>query len=48
MDLYVNVFLLVLTTWFAFREYKNDRILWAMFWSMLVGWDLHTILTILL
>ena len=47
MDIYVNLALLLITAWLAHREYNNGRVIWAMFWSMLVGWDLHTLLTIL-
>lgn len=35
----------MLTVWFAKREYDNGRVEWAMFWAMLVGWDLHALIT---
>jgi hypothetical protein len=44
---YVHVILILLTLWFANQEYNNGRIEWAMFWAMLVGWDLHALITTL-
>jgi hypothetical protein len=31
--------------YFAKEAYDNYKIEWAMFWSVLLGWDLHVILT---
>jgi len=40
----LNLVLLGLALYFAREEYNMGRIGWAMFWSLLVGWDLHTLL----
>ena len=34
-----------IAAYFAKDAYDNYRIGWAMFWSVLLGWDLHVILT---
>lgn len=39
-----NLILLLIAAYFAREEYTNGRIRWAMFWSMLVGWDFNTLL----
>lgn len=31
--------------YFAKEAYDDHRIEWAMFWSLLIGWDLHTMLS---
>lgn len=33
--------------YFAHKAYHDQKIGLAMFWSMLVGWDLHTLIYIL-
>jgi len=42
---YLTLAITLLTAWFAKKEYDNARIEWAMFWAMLVGWDLHALLS---
>jgi hypothetical protein len=36
-----------IAVYFAKEEYENGRIAWAMFWSLLLGWDIHTLFYIL-
>lgn len=40
----INIILLVAVVYFAKDDYKNARVEWAMFWSALFGWNLHTML----
>ena len=40
----LNLALLGIAVYFAKQEYDMGRISWAMFWSLLVGWDLHTLI----
>lgn len=47
MDFYIIILLLLISIWFAKKDYDNGRVLWAMFWSMLVGWDLHALAILL-
>jgi hypothetical protein len=44
---YITIIITALALWFAKQEYDNGRIGWAMFWSALLGWDLHTLSTYL-
>jgi hypothetical protein len=44
MDFAINLFVLILAVYFAKESYDQYKIVPAMFWSLLVGWDLHTIL----
>jgi hypothetical protein len=41
----LNVLLLGIALYFAREEYNKDRTGMAMFWSMLIGWDLHVLIT---
>lgn len=41
-----NIVLFAISLYLAVEEYHNGRIVWAMFWAMLVGWDLHVLVTI--
>ena len=43
----LNVVLTVIVAYFTKQEYDNGRYLWAIFWAVLLGWDLHTIITYL-
>jgi hypothetical protein len=43
----LNILLTMLAFYLAKKEYDNGRIEWAMFWSALLGWDLHTLIYIL-
>ena len=45
---YVNVILTIMAIYFANKEYKNNNIKMAMFWSVLLGWDLQVLLSSLL
>jgi len=47
MDFALNLFVLLLSAYFAKQEYDNNHIRTAMLWSMLFGWNLHTFLGIL-
>jgi hypothetical protein len=40
----LNIILTAMAVYFAKREYDDGRIELAMFWAMLLGWDLHTLL----
>ena len=42
----LTVVLTLMSIYFAKKEYEANRILWAMFWSFLLGWDVHTLLSI--
>ena len=44
---YINVIVTIIAAYFAKQEYDNDRIGWAMCWSALLGWDIHTLLSTL-
>lgn len=39
-----SLLLTIMAFVFAKQEYEADRIGWAMFWAMLIGWDLHSLL----
>jgi hypothetical protein len=41
------IVLTLLSVYFAKKEYETGRIVWAMFWAFLLGWDVHTLLTII-
>jgi hypothetical protein len=41
---FINLIVTLVAAYFAKQEYKNGRIGWAMFWSALIGWDIHTLL----
>jgi hypothetical protein len=42
--LLLNVILTIMAIYFAKQEYDNGRFEWAIFWAILLGWDLHTLL----
>ena len=44
---FVNVIITIIAIYFAKKSYENYQILWAMFWSFLVGWDIHTLIATL-
>ena len=44
---WLNLIITAITIYFAKEEYERGRIGFAMFWSVLVGWDLHTLLGVL-
>ena len=43
----INVIITIIAAYFAKQEYDRGRIGWAMLWSVLLGWDLHTLLSTL-
>jgi hypothetical protein len=42
---FINVIITIIAAYFAKQEYDRGRIGLAMFWSGLLGWDLHMVLT---
>lgn len=42
--LFGQLFLTVLTIWFAKEAYERARTEYAMFWACLTGWNFHTLL----
>jgi hypothetical protein len=47
MDFALNLIVLVASAYFAKESYDDYRIIPAMFWSCLVGWNLHTTIGLL-
>jgi len=43
----LNILLTIIAFYFARKDYDNGRFEWAMFWSLLLGWDLHSLVYIL-
>ena len=43
----LTVVLTFMSVYFAKKEYEAGRISWAMFWACLLGWDVHTLLSII-
>lgn len=43
----INLILLFFSLYFAKEAYDNQRVKLAMLWAMLIGWNLHTIITTL-
>jgi hypothetical protein len=41
----IHLLVTILTIYFTKQAYDNYRIGWAIFWAMLLGWDLHVLLT---
>lgn len=39
-----HIILILLSAYFAKREYDAERMPLAMFWSLLLGWDIHALL----
>lgn len=44
---FINVIITIIALYFAKQEYERGRVGWAMFWSALLGWDIHTLLSTL-
>lgn len=44
--LVLTVIMTIIAIYFAKQSFNDYRIGMAMFWSFLVGWDLHTLLTL--
>jgi len=40
----LSVILTAMAIYFTKQEYDNGRYEWAIFWAILLGWDLHTLL----
>jgi uncharacterized membrane protein len=47
MDFVIGLIVLVASIYFAKESYDDQRIGSAMFWASLVGWNIHSLLTIL-
>jgi len=43
----LNAVLTLLAVYFAKKEYESGRTIWAMFWAFLLGWDVHTLLSVI-
>jgi hypothetical protein len=43
----INLILVFIAVYFAKKEYEDGRMKWAMFWTALIGWDLHALLSYL-
>jgi hypothetical protein len=41
---WINIVATLIACYFSKEEYNRGRIGWAMFWSALLGWDIHTLL----
>ena len=41
----ISIFFILLTAYFAKQEYDRQHIEWAMFWTFLLGWDIHSLVT---
>ena len=41
---FITLIITLIAAYFAKQEYERGRIGWAMFWSVLFGWDLHSLL----
>jgi hypothetical protein len=39
-----NLLATALAVYFVKQEYENGRPIWLMVWSILLGWDIHTLL----
>jgi hypothetical protein len=42
-----TVVITIVASYFAKQEYDRNHIGLAMFWSALLGWDLHTLISML-
>ena len=40
----ITLLLTLLASYMAYRAYKQVRYIWAMFWALMVGWNLHVTL----
>jgi len=40
----IHLILILISAYFAKREYDANRMPLAMFWSVLIGWDIHALL----
>jgi hypothetical protein len=47
MDFALNLIVTLASVYFAKEAYEDYRIVPAMFWSCLIGWNLHTLIGIL-
>jgi hypothetical protein len=43
----LTLFATLVAAYFAKEAYDGYRIGWGMFWALLLGWDLHTLLNYL-
>jgi lipopolysaccharide export LptBFGC system permease protein LptF len=42
--LLLNLVLTLVAAYFTREEYNKGRIGWAIFWAILLGWDIHTLI----
>ena len=42
--LLLNLVLTLVAAYFTCEEYNKGRISWAIFWAILLGWDIHTLI----
>ena len=45
--LLLDIVLTLMAAYFAKQAYDDGHIEWAMFWSVLLGWDIHTLVSVL-
>jgi len=41
---FINLIIVLIAGYFAYGDYKKERIGWAMFWSAVTSWNLHNFL----
>jgi hypothetical protein len=44
MGFLIDIVLVVVAGYFTHREYEDGRYGWAIFWAVLLGWDIHSLL----
>jgi hypothetical protein len=42
---WLNLLLTFVAVYFTREEYERGRIGWAIFWAIILGWDIHTLLS---
>lgn len=43
----IHLIFTLMAAYFAKQAYDERRFGWAVFWAFLLGWDLHSIITLL-
>jgi len=46
--MFLEIFATTLAIYFLSEAYKENQIGWAIFWGILLGWDIHSLLFTLL
>jgi hypothetical protein len=41
----IDIILTMLAAYFVKQEYETGLSIWLVLWSMLLGWDIHTLIT---